>query len=240
MSGRAYPLSKVSALRNGQLAASTIAGPDSKFSISLTNVSSGNHTFAIYGEDSAGRRSQTFSFPVFVTNGATTNISGIFISPTIAADKAQVRRGDNIAIFGQSTPNGQITIEVNSENQIFVSTQADASGVYLYNLNSAPLEIGQHLTRSKASIANEVSEFGQSLVFAVGTTNILANTSKTCPVKADLNQDCRVNLVDFSIAAFWYKRPLGAAFRILEQSVLNNDGVVDLKDFSIMAYHWTG
>jgi hypothetical protein len=49
-----------------------------------------------------------------------------------------------------------------------------------------------------------------------------------------------VNLVDFSIAAYWYKRPLSADFKVKEAAKLNGDGKIDLVDFSIMAYYWTG
>jgi hypothetical protein len=50
-----------------------------------------------------------------------------------------------------------------------------------------------------------------------------------------MNNDKQVNLVDFSIAAYWYKRPSPPA-----NIDLNSDGKVDLVDFSIMAYYWTG
>jgi hypothetical protein len=49
-----------------------------------------------------------------------------------------------------------------------------------------------------------------------------------------------VDLVDFSIAAYWYKQPLSDAFKKIEKAELNGDGKVDLVDFSIMAYYWTG
>jgi hypothetical protein len=42
-------------------------------------------------------------------------------------------------------------------------------------------------------------------------------------------------LIDFSIAAYWYKRP-----SVPENVDINSDGKVDLIDFSIMAFHWTG
>ena len=59
-------------------------------------------------------------------------------------------------------------------------------------------------------------------------------------VKGDLNKDGKVNLVDFSIAAFWYKRSTSDAFKPIEIERLNGDGKVDLTDLSIMAYYWTG
>jgi hypothetical protein len=74
----------------------------------------------------------------------------------------------------------------------------------------------------------------------VGTTNVLAGEDIKCPGKGDVNSDCKVNLVDFSITAYWYKRDLSAAFTAIELAKLNGDGKVTLADFSIMAYYWTG
>jgi len=54
--------------------------------------------------------------------------------------------------------------------------------------------------------------------------------------KGDLNSDGKVNLVDFSIAAYWYGRVFLPAAKA---SDLNSDGKVDLADFSIMAYYWS-
>lgn len=236
-SGRAYPLSTVTLLKDAQVAAATVAGSDAKFQISLTVISAGNYIFSLYSEDKKGNRSGLLSFPVSVTAGATTNVSGIFLSPTIDVDKSEVKRGDNIAIFGQSSPNSDIIIQVNSENEIFAKTNADANGAYLYNLDTSPLDLGSHLAKSKASISGEISSFSKAVGFSVGTKTVSAKPSG-CPQKADLNNDCKVNLVDFSIAAYWYKRSLNETAKTTVD--LNKDGKVDLIDFSIMAYYWTG
>jgi len=68
----------------------------------------------------------------------------------------------------------------------------------------------------------------------------VAQKPQKCPTKGDLNGDCRVNLVDFSIASFWYKKKLTGSVIQLEKTELSGDGIIDLKDFSIMAYYWTG
>ena len=68
----------------------------------------------------------------------------------------------------------------------------------------------------------------------MGTKNVPAELLETAP-KGDTNGDNKVNLVDFSVAAYWYKRsspPVSAD--------LSGDGKVDLVDFSIMAFNWTG
>ncbi len=239
-SGRAYPRSVVTLLKDAQVAASTVAGTDAKFQISLSNLTGGNYIFSVYGEDKDGNRSSLLTFPVSVTSGATTNVSGIFIAPSISADKSEVKKGDNLAIFGQSSPASSILIEVNSEHQIFASATTDSSGVYLYNLDTSPLEFGDHSAKSKASFEQEISSFGKSVAFLVGTKNVALAKKKSCPAKGDVNDDCLVNLVDFSITAYWYKRVLTGSFVEKEKSKLSDDKKINLKDFSIMAFYWTG
>jgi len=234
-SGRAYPLSKVIVLKDGQRVISTIAGPDARFKISLSGLASGDYTFFVLGEDSEGRQSTPFTFPVFITHGVTTLVSGIFLAPTIDVDKSEVKRGDAIAIFGQSVPEGEVSIFVNSHQEFFESVRADNNGVYLFNFDTALLHMGNHITKSKTVSNGEISPFGKAMGFVVGTRNIAKVAIEPLFRKGDLNGDGRVNLIDFSITAFWYKRPLPP-----ETVDLNGDGKVDLIDFSIMAFHWTG
>ena len=127
---------------------------------------------------------------------------------------------------------------MNSEEDIFVKTNTDTNGIYLYNFDTVPLELGQHAARSRVASAAAISSFSQAVGFLVGTRSVAK--AKTICGKADLNCDGRVNLIDFSIAAFWYKRALGADFIDRERERLNGDGKVDLVDFSMMAYYWTG
>jgi len=238
-SGRAYPLSTVGILKDGQLAVTTIADPDANFNVSITGLSAGDYTFSVYGEDSQNRRSSSFTFPIFITAGVVTNIGGIFLAPTIAVDKSQVKRGDNIAIFGQSIPDAKVTISVNSAQEFFEQTQSDKNGVYLYDFDTSPLALDTHTTKSKAATSSTISPFSNTVSFVVGDKTVLASAG-SCPMKGDLNGDCHVNLVDFSIAAYWYHRALSDTFKAMEASQLSGDGKIDLKDFSIMAYYWTG
>ena len=239
-SGRAYPSNKVVILKDGQIVATTVAGPDSNFNVSLTGLSGGNYNFSVYGEDSQGRHSAFLTFPVLITSGATVTVSGIFIAPTIGVDKLEVRKGDDIAIFGQTAADANITLQVNSEEPFFAKAKSDKNGIYLYNFDTSVLVLGQHLAKAKSAFEEATSPYGSAAGFKVGTKNVSASAPAACAVKADLNNDCRVNLVDFSIAAFWYKRTISAEFKVKESERLNGDGKVDLTDFSIMAYYWTG
>ncbi|MFH1346975.1 MAG: dockerin type I repeat-containing protein [Spirochaetota bacterium] len=235
-SGRAYPKSTVTLLKDAQIAATTIAGADANFQVSVSGLSSGNYIFSVYSEDNKGIRSSLMTFPVGITSGATTNVSGIFIAPTVAVDKSEVKRGDDITIFGQSVSQADIIISVNSEEEFFAKTISDKNGIYLYNFDTSVLDYGSHNTKAKASIGNQlVSGFSYLINFKVGTKNILAQLPTQQVMKGDFNSDKRVNLVDFSIAAYWYKRPSPPV-----TTDLNGDNKVDIIDFSIMAYYWTG
>lgn len=234
-SGRAYPNSKITLLKDAQFAASTTASPDSDFMITLTNLSSGNFVFSIYGDDKNGQRSSTVNFSVSVTANVTTKVSGIFIAPTIAVDKSAVKRGDNIAIFGQSAPAADIATSINSDKELYGRAKSDNNGIYLYNFDTTPLEFGSHNAKSKASLKGEISNFSQAVAFDVGEKNIAASKIIKKILKGDVNGDNRVDLIDFSVAAYWYKRANPPV-----KVDLNGDGKVDLIDLSIMAYYWTG
>ena len=238
--GKAYPKSTVVILKGGQIIAKTVASPLANFQVSITGLSSGNYNFMVYSEDLNSLRSTLLSFPVMVSKGTLTKIEDIFIAPTISLDKTEVRKGDVITIFGQSVPNAEVMLEVNSPQQFFRKVDADGNGVYVYNFDSSVLEIGSHSTQSKSATNTEISAVSSKELFQVGTKNVFRVESLTCSKKADFNADCRVNLVDFSIAAFWYLRTLTPAFVLREAAHLNGDGKVNLVDFSIMAFYWTG
>jgi hypothetical protein len=233
-SGRAYPLSQITLLQDGHTVLSTVAGPDANFTMTLSGITTGNYTFSIIGTDRNGLTSTLFTVPIYITAGATTTVSGIFLAPTIDTDKTQVLRGENLTIFGQTVPASSVTISVHSTEQFF-NVSSDAQGAYLYTLDTAPLELGGHTTKSKTSpLAGIVSSYGKIVNFTVGTKTIDKDTTTTCRI-ADINCDKKVNLIDFSIVAFWYKKNA-----VPEKVDLNHDGKVTLVDFSIMAYYWTG
>lgn len=234
-SGRAYPRSTITLLKDSQIVVSTVADANAEFAMSLSGMSAGSFVFSIYGQDSTGNRSALLSFPVTLTAGASTHIGGIFISPTIDVDKSEVKKGDNLVIFGQSHPQSDIVIAVHSSTELFLKSRSDAIGAYLYNLDTSPLELGSHSAQSKAAALGQISDFGNSVAFAVGLQNVEKKQTPTC-IPADLNCDGRVNLIDFSIMAYWYQRTLTAAGM---KADLTHDGKVNLVDFSILASHWT-
>ena len=233
-SGRAYPLSRVTLLKDAQVVVRTVAGPDANFFIAITNIAAGNYVFSIYGTDRNGEDSPPLAFSVTITQNVITRITGIFLAPTISADKSVVKKGDTISILGQSAPAAQILIGVHSDAGLYNRVTTDMNGVYFYDLDTTPLDYGGHTANSKSFVEVYISPDSKVVSFEVGTKNISA-TKTACPPKGDLNNDCRVNLVDFSILAYWYNRP-----NFPPKYDISGDAKIDLIDFSIMAYYWTG
>lgn len=234
-SGMAYPLSKVTILKDGMVALTTIAGSDAKFRATLSDLSTGNYYFSVYAEDSTNARSNNFSFPLSLTRETATDITGIFITPTLSLNQSQVKKGDTVTFFGKSAPHSEVSLLTHSATEIFTKVTADKAGSYLYQLDTTPLELGTHTTKAKASKDAFVSEYSPMVSFVVGSVNLPQVTSCGVPGSPDVNCDTRINLTDFSMMAFWYKKSNPP-----KKMDMNNDGKITLIDFSILAYHWTG
>lgn len=233
--GLAYPKRTVTLLKDAQVVATANTGADTAFTLTINSISAGDYIFSMYGEDIYGNRSSLLSFPVHVSGVGNTEVAGIFIAPTIGTDKLEVKRGDPILIFGQSQANANVTITVHSDTELISQVQSDESGIYNYALDSDTLEAGDHVAKSKSALRSEFSSFSVATFFKVGTENVFAKKEAICAKRGDVNADCKVNLVDFSIVAYWYKRAAPPA-----HVDINSDKKVDLIDFSIMAFNWTG
>lgn len=239
--GRAYPKAFVFSLKDGAMMATPIADDNGNWTVE-TYVSGGIYTFSFYAKDRDDRRSLTISYNVNVPAGQTTTMSDIIIGPTIGADKSMVKVGNDIKFFGFGYPKSDINVVVNSEVVITDKTKSDKTGFWTYVLNSKPLEMGFHTTKSQVVAPDTItSGFSESLAFQVGETDskfgkLIGEVPDACSKKGDLNKDDRVNIVDFSILMYFWnqKNPKNKCADI------NVDGIVNLFDFSIMLYWWSG
>lgn len=237
-SGLAYPNSPVYVLADGQVTATVTALTDAKFSATVSGLLGGAHTFAIWTEDAKGRRSSLYSFALYVESGKKTSIGGIFLSPTIDVNQGVVKQGDPIIIEGQTVPGALITITLNPTGRT-LTTQADSNGKYSLLIQTGSLALGIYEARAEAESAGATSQISPAVSFEVGLVTIPKEVP-VCGLRGDLNCDKRVNLIDFSIAAYWFERPFSDSFRTIERERLNGDEVIDLIDFSIMSFFWTG
>ena len=141
---------------------------------------------------------------------------------------------------------GQIagTVRADAVGQFTISVTGLVAGHYTFSLSAQdsngsrspllnfPIQIGVGTTTNTSGIVIVPSSIATSPVTA-------ADASTQTPVSSlvgDANGDGHVDLIDFSIAAYWYDRSEAPPAHV----DLNQDGKVDLIDFSILAFHWTG
>ena len=239
--GLAYPGSTIFLLRNGVIIAETKANPDGTFDIRVRNLSAGTYSFGLRAEDVNRLTSKLLLFTVVVAPGIATTVDGIFLPPTITTDKTEVKKGDTITFSGNSAPNADIRISLVptfSTFELLKQSKTNASGTWSFILDSSELAFGSYEAKARSILPNNLSPYSDPLSFKVGNSNMLRGKGVSLSgfrKKCDLNNDDRVNLLDFSIMAFWYKR-LGFP----EKVDLNTDKSVNLTDLSILAYCWTG
>jgi hypothetical protein len=236
--GKAYPGSTVSALKNGIVIGSVYVTPSGSFELQVQDLRPGTYSFGIRAEDVNHLTSKLLMFTVYVSTGIATVVDGIFIPPTITSDKVEVKKGSPITFFGMSSPNAEVRLSFFSTDEVLRKTKANASGTWMYKLDSGEFSLGNYIAKGKSVTVDNLSPYSDDLTFAISGKDRL----RTKPFdltgfrkRCDLNNDNRVNLLDFSIMAFWYKR-LGFPPKV----DLNTDNRVDLTDVSILAYCWTG
>jgi hypothetical protein len=234
--GYAYPGATITIMRDGEIVGTTTGSGEGTFSYVSNNMSAGSYIFGFWAEDTAGRRSVILSVPVTLGGGAT-HVRNIVIAPTIQLTSADsIEAGESISIAGAATPNSRVRIKVGPTDEEFTTTSTGFSvGTYTFSLATTDFEDGEYdiSARTELTPGLNVSSYSQLIPFGVG----VPAPEITCSNQPDINRDGKVNLVDFSILAYWWKRTASPTVKPFD---LNCDDKVQLDDFSILAYHWTG
>jgi hypothetical protein len=231
-SGIAYPYATVDLLREGVQVAEVVANSDAKFSVTLPENYDQNILYSLQATDTSGRKSLLINYPIAVHEGFFTSISGIRFAPTIITDKVEVEEGGYLTVSGSAAP-GQdmqaVVSDVLSNENFSMTSMGDGSYQIIIPLQNLPK--GDYTVYTKYSSDSRISTL---VKFNIGDANILSIDSITS-IPGDCNNDRVINLIDFSIMAFWYGKPNPPAC-----VDTNHDGRIDLVDFSILAFYWTG
>lgn len=241
--GRTSPLAAVNILKDGAVVPVSSADNNGNWQAELT-VPGGIYTFSIYAIDTDNRKTLTTSFTTSVPSNQTTTISDILLAPTISSDKTAVKQGSAINFSGATYPLSDVNLTINSEATIVDKAKSDKFGLWSYKLDSNLLEKGDHAAKSQTTASDGLTSiFSQSLGFKVGDSDVLftktqvpAPKSPQCNKNGDINNDGKVNIIDFSILLFYWgqRTPANACANV------NQTGIVDIFDFSIMLFWWTG
>ena len=139
-----------------------------------------------------------------------------------------------------------ITIKISYlEADLPAGTDESNLKIHFYNETTASWEVLDTVVDTVNNIATaQVSHLTRFALVAAAAPIIpslptiggggVAVSRKVGCERADFNNDRRVNLVDFSILAYWHKKKSLPA-----HLDLNNDGKIDLVEFSTLIYCWT-
>lgn len=228
-SGSAYPGARVVVLRNGFSYLSKETDSSGRFFIEDKKAVAGTYTFSVKAHDTSGRESAPITFSIIIPKGRAVFVEDIIIPPTIGISSPNISSTGAVTISGETLPGVSMEIFV-AENKY--TTRSDSLGVYRQSI-SPNLSNGFYVVRARPLLGDGIDRFSAALSLRIGDTAGIFNPSEV--PKWDLDGNGRVDLIDFSILAFWYRKGNPPA------SVdLNGDGVVDLQDMSVLAYYWTG
>ena len=227
--GMAYPKAIITILRNNAVTKTLVAGNDGNFEATISGLPAGLQTFGVFATDTSGKKSVTLSFTLNLIANMTTTLEGLIIPVTIEISSPVVNQGNPLFVYGQSFPESNINLFIQSK-EVVKTTETKASGNWRYELDTAPLDLGDHSVRAKAQAkTGEQSEFSETKAFRVIPKGA-HGTPGSCP--ADLNDDNRVDITDLSILLYNWGKPTNA------RADYNKDGKVDIIDFSILLYYW--
>lgn len=221
--GDAFPNALVTILDGPAVAGTTTANASSYFDKTISGLSPTTHTFGIYAQALDGRKTLTLSFNITVLAGMTITVSGILL-PTIISVPVQEKRPKSLLQSGIARHNSQINTFTSGPTSLNHQTNTNSNGEWQISVPQV-MHLGGH------SITAIVSD-------GIGGQSIPTNpTLAEILLSADLNIDDLVSLTDFSMLMFSYglANPPNAA-----ADINDNGGPVDLVDFSVMMFYWTG
>lgn len=221
--GDAFPNAIITILDGGAVAGTGVANAFSFFDKTITGLVPGVHTFGIYGQSLDGRQTLMISFNINVISGMTITVNGILLPPILTVPN-QEKRPKTFVQTGLARHNSTVNTFTAGPTNTNQSAATNANGEWTINVPLV-LHLGAHTV---SGLVND----------GFGNQSVLTNASNfEILLSADLNIDNLVSLTDFSMLMFNYglsSPPNQAA------DINDNGGQVDLVDFSVMMFYWTG
>lgn len=235
ISGIGIPGAAMTILKDGKIAKEEQISFTGSFSSTFNSLDRGTYTWGVYMKDPNGNLSSTYSSTIYLIGGTNNMIAPVYLSPTIKAAATTVPVGGTIVLSGYGIALTEVQVIMNKQGDVLNgkivtgTTTANGNGSWKMTLPTDGLKKGTYEIKAHSMVTKkDQSVFSPTLYVGVGE-----NPNPNFKNRADLNQDGKVNLVDFSILLFNWKTSDAVAD-------INQDGMVDLIDFSIMLANWTG
>jgi len=238
LNGWTFPSSNVRILQDGIAKTTVKAKQNGSFSAQITQLERGVYTFAVSATDNAGHSSGSVSTTLTLEAGTNNTINNVIVPPITWLDADSVPIGSGVTIRGESIPQSSISVRIVPQGKtpgalstFTASTSAD--GTWELDVPRGKLGRGTYSVSARVALSNkEMSNYSAPVLLGIGESVTQQPTSVGSIGRSDLNQDGKVNLIDFSILlTSWGSAGAGD---------INGDGTTNLADFSMMLFDWTG
>jgi hypothetical protein len=234
LAGWTSPNGTIQILRDGIVSATTQATQTGSFKTDITGLERGVYTFAISSKDADARETGLVSTTLTLNAGTNNTVTDIVLPPTLSAPA--VGAGEDVIVSGYAVPSSLVELlwapektatAVRTYSTTTSAISATRPGAWSITIPAKDVSRGVYIARVRVSLGTEQrSDLSPSIRVGVGESTGQGG------MRSDLNNDKKVNLVDFSILlSNWGTDGVGD---------INTDGTVNLADFSILLFDWTG
>ncbi len=236
LEGRGVPGGTLVILKDGKIEREAPLSILGDFSEKFINIPRGTYTWSAYVRDVNGKVSSTYSSTIYLIAKTNNIIAPVYLSPTVNIKSPTVALGSPMELSGFAIALLPVQVIVTKQGSaatgqvITASTTANGNGSWSVSVPTDKLVKGTYEVRALSKFANNKD---QSLLSPVAYVGVGEDANPNFGNRSDLNNDKKVNLVDFSILLFNWKTSDAV-------SDINQDGTVSLVDFSIMLSNWTG
>lgn len=236
LQGRFAPNMSIAVVLSGALNQTVQTNAQGFFDARISNLKQGLYQISLTAFEIGNRSYETStSLSLYVARKTETTASNIKFPPLYQSTANTFLFGEEIPFVTKSTPMTNFELFLNGKSH--VSARTNVNGSFASTLK-VRLPLGTHETMLREKNGSTTLPFGKKYIFTVvKSKNTIPKDGDSvgCPKKGDFNNDCKVNIVDFSLLAYWHKRSGFPA-----KYDLNNDTRITIRDFSILAFYWTG
>lgn len=235
LEGETVPLATLVILKDGKVEKEEQVSVTGTFRNMFTGLERGTYTWGTYVRDPEGRTSTTYNSTIYLIGGTNNIIAPIYVSPTIRVASSSVPIGTPAIVRGYAIPLREVLVLMNKQGEattgkiVTATTTANGNGSWSVAIATEGLARGTYEIKARSIISAK----DQSMLSPIAFLGIGEDPNPDFRNRSDLNQDGRVNLIDFSILLFHWNGSDATAD-------INLDGRVNLTDFSIMLANWTG
>ncbi len=205
-SGFTFPNALTFLIGNGQKIASIRADDRGVFSLSTDIAVPGSYTFYLYSEDKDRRRTPIVTVQK-VVDGVSLLEQDIVLAPLISLGSSSVPKNTNILVQGKAVPGKTVQITLRGVGQeVTYKAITNSFGEYTLSIPTGTLLAGTYLVQLKIFLS---------------------------PTVASASSDLQV--LEIVAAPVIQKLPQKVVQKVIKGD-FNNDGKVDSKDFSILAF----